>query len=132
MTIPTQSFQLIAQVQSDLTFRVSRIVHDFGDGYQQAAVVGNSAGEEFVTLNFNTLSDRSAQNLIDPEDSVSKTPTKYLLDFFLARMLDGAAFNVTTTRGATLLVYFAESEINLRIISRKAFSTGLKFRQARV
>ncbi len=129
--MPTQTFQLIGQVGSDLMLSVARIVHDFGDGYESATVTGNSAGQEFVTLVFNTLSDRSAQNLTDPEDSVSKTPVEYLLDFFLARMADGAAFNVTTTRGATLLVTFAESEVNLRTISRKAFSTGLRFRQHR-
>jgi hypothetical protein len=126
-----ETFLLVSQIGSDLSLSVARIVHDFGDGYEKATVTGNSAGEEYVTLVFNTLTDRDSDTVTDPEDMVVKTKTKYLIDFFLRRMNDGEAFNVTTTRGATLLVTFAESEINLKTISRKAFSTGLRFRQHR-
>ena len=129
--MPTQTFQLIGQIGSEYELRVARIDHDFGDGYDSSTLVGNSAGQEFVTLVFNALTDRTGDQITDPEDSVSKTKTEYVKDFFLARMADGAAFNVTTTRGETLLVKFAEPSLTLRNISRKAFSTGIRFRQHR-
>lgn len=129
--MPTQTFQLPGQLTSEYELQFARIVHDFGDGYESAALVGNSSGQEFVTLVFNALTDRSGDVLTDPEDSTSKTKAKYLIDFFARRMVDGAAFNVTTTRGDTLLVTFAESTLNMKIIGRKAFSTGLRFRQHR-
>jgi hypothetical protein len=129
--MPTQTFQITAQVGGEYRLRVARIVHDFGDGYDSSALVGNAAGEEFVTLVFNALTDRTSDQITDPEDSTSKTKFEYLHDFFLARMVDGAAFNVVTTRGDTLLVKFVESEISATNISRKAFSTGLRFRQYR-
>lgn len=129
--MPTQTFQLIGQMGSAYELQFARIVHDFGDGYESAALVGNSSGQEFVTLKFNVLTDRAGDVLTDPEDSTSKTRAKYLIDFFTRRMVDGAAFNVTTTRGDTLLVTFAESTLSAEIINRKAYSTGLRFRQHR-
>lgn len=126
-----ETFQLIGQVGSDYELRVARLYHDFGDGYATTELVGNAAGEEFVTLVFNALTDRTGDQITDPEDSTAKTKFEYLKDFFLARMADGEAFNVTTTRGETLLVLFAEPGLSLRNISRKAFSTGIRFRQYR-
>lgn len=129
--MPTQTFQLIGQIGSEYELQVARIYHDFGDGYESSTLVGNAAGQEFVTLVFNVLTDRTGDVLTDPEDSVSKTKFEYLHDFFLARMADGAAFNVTTTRSETLLVTFADPSITARNIGRKAFSTGLRFKQHR-
>ena len=126
-----ETFQLIGQLGSRYEMRFARIDHHFGDGYSTGAVVGNSAGTEYVTLVFNALTDRSTSEITDPEDSTAKTKMKYLIDFFLRRMNDGAAFNVTTTRGATLSVKFAETTIDAETISRKAFTTGLRFRQHR-
>lgn len=130
--MPTQTFQLIGQMGSGGRLAVPRIRHDFGDGYERGAIVGNSAGREYISLVFNALSDRTAQYITDPEDMATKTPMEYLHDFFLARTLDGAAFNVTTTRGDTLLCYLDEDEINWDVISKQAMKTGIKFRQARV
>lgn len=127
----TQTFQLIGQIGSEYELRVARIEHDFGDGYESSTLVGNSAGQEFVTLVFNALTDRSGDVLTDPEDSTSKTKLEYVHDFFLARMADGAAFNVTTTRGDTLLVTFGEPAIAAKTIGRKAFSMSFRFKQHR-
>lgn len=129
--MPVPDFLLIGQIGSDLDVAYARIIHDFGDGFVQQALVGHASGEESVTLIFNTLSDRSAQNVLDPEDSTNKTPTQYLLDYLKRRVADGSAFNVTTTRGVLLSVYWLEPNINWKTISKKAGSTGLKFRQAR-
>src|SRR5689334_13978103 len=129
--MPTQTFQLIGQINSGGRRVVARLRWPFGDGFEMGALVGHSDGQEFVNIVFNALSDRTAQNITDLEDSTSKTPMQYLIDFFMRREVDGAAFNVTTTRNATLLVYLDEDELNWDIIGKKAFKTGLRFRQAR-
>jgi hypothetical protein len=126
-----ETFQLIGQIGSSGRKAVARLRWNFGDGYEMGAVVGHQDGQEFVSILFNALSDRAAQNITDPEDMASKTPMEYALDFFLRREQDGEAFNVTTTRGATLLVYLDEDEISWDVISKNAHKTGLKFRQAR-
>lgn len=130
--MPTQTFALIGQIGSGGRLAVARLNFDYGDGYEQSVVVGHSSGQEFVNLTFNALSDRTAQNIVDAEDSVTRTPLEYAIAFFKRRMVDGAAFNVTTTRDDTLLVYFAEDEISYDTISKKAHRGGLRFRQARV
>jgi len=129
--VPTQTFQLIGHPSSEYELAFARLDFDFGDGYEQSVIVGHSSGQEFVTLVFNALSNRSANNITDPEDSVSKTPEKYLIDFFVRRMQDGAAFNVTTTRGDTLLVTFAESKLPIKRIGKSVGQVSLRFRQHR-
>lgn len=130
--MPTQTFQLIGQLGSDYELAFARLDFDFGDGYQQSVNVGHSDGQEFMTLVFNALSNRSANNITDPEDSTSKTPEEYVKDFFVRRMNDGEAFNVTTTRGDTLLVTFAESRLNLRRSHKQASGgVSIRFRQHR-
>ena len=130
--MPTQTFQLIGQLGSEYEIAFARLDFDYGDGYEQSVIVGHSSGQEFVTLVFNVLSNRSAQNITDPEDSVSKTREKYLIDFFTRRQVDGAAFNVTTTRGDTLLVTFAEARLNLKRSYKQASgSVAIRFRQHR-
>lgn len=129
--MPTQTFQLIGQIGSGGKLAVSKLHWNFGDGHEISAVVGHSEGQEFVNLIFNACSDRTAQNLVDPEDSVTRTPLEYAISFFRRRAVDGEAFNVTTTREDTLLVYLAEDEISYDIISKKIHKTGLRFRQAR-
>ena len=127
----TPSFQLIGQIASGGRLGFARLRWDFGDGYEWGALVGHSDGRESMTCVFNALSDRTADNITDAEDSTSKTPMEYLHDFFVRREQDGAAFNVTTTRGDTLLVYLDEDDLSWEVISKKAHKTGLKFRQAR-
>lgn len=129
--MPTQTFQLIGQLGSAGSKRVARLRFNYGDGYEQAVVVGHADGQEFVELSFNAMSDRTADNFTDPEDSVSKTPMEYLQDFFMRRQADGAAFNVTTNRGATLLVYLDEDEINWEYFAKQAHKITMRFRQAR-
>lgn len=129
--MPTQTFQLIGQINSEYELAYARLDFDFGDGYEQSVIVGHSAGQEFVTLVFNVLSNRSAQNILDPEDATNKTPEKYLIDFFKNRMVDGAAFNVTTTRGDTLLVTFADSRLPITRISKQVGQISIRFRQHR-
>ncbi len=129
--MPTQTLQITGQLNSDYELSFARLEFNFGDGYEQAAIVGHSSGQEFVTLNFNGLSNRSAQNLTDPEDSMAKTPEKYLIDFFKRRMVDGEAFNVTTTRGDTLLVTFADSTLPLKRFGKNVSSVAIRFKQHR-
>lgn len=129
--MPTQTFQLIGQIGSTGRKAVARLRFDYGDGYEQGVIVGHADGQEFMTCTFNAISDRSANNITDPEDSTSKTPMEYLHDFFMRREVDGAAFNVTTTRGATLLVYLDEDSINWDVIAKNAHKITLRFRQAR-
>jgi hypothetical protein len=126
-----ENFLLIGQMGSDYELAVARLEFDYGDGYDQGAVVGHSSGQEFVTLTFNALSNRSAQNLTDPEDATSKTPEKYLIDFFTRRMVDGEAFNVTTTRGATLLVKFADHRLPIKRVGKSIGQVSIRFRQHR-
>lgn len=129
--MPTESFQLIGQLGSAGKKAVARLRWNFGDGYEYGAVVGHADGQEFVTLTFNALSDRSANNIVDPFDSVSKTPMEYLQDFFMRHEVSGAALNVTTTRGAALLVYLDEDEINWERFGKQVDKITLRFRQAR-
>lgn len=129
--MPTPSFALPGQLGSDYELSFARLEQNFGDGYETAAIVGHSSGQEFVTLTFNAISNRSAQNITDPEDSTSKTPEKYLIDFFTRRMVDGAAFNVTTTRGDTLLVTFAQDSLPINRFSRNVGRVSIKFKQHR-
>ncbi|MGH7815784.1 MAG: hypothetical protein ACREOR_00185 [Candidatus Binatia bacterium] len=129
--MPTQTFVLIGQPSSEYELAFARLDFDFGDGYEQSVIVGHSSGQEFVTLVFNALSNRSAQNITDPEDSTAKTPEKYLIDFFTRRMVDGAAFNVTTTRGATLLVTFADSKLPIKRTGKNIGQINIRFRQHR-
>lgn len=130
--MPTQTLSLIGSIGSGGKLAIARLRFDYGDGYEQGVIVGHTDGREFVSLVFNALSDRSANNITDPEDATSKTPMEYFKDFFVRRVQDGAAFNVTTTRGDTLLVYLDEDEINWDVITKQAMKTGLRFRQARV
>lgn len=129
--MPTQTFQLIGQIGSGGSLSVARLRFRYGGGYEQSVLVGHSSGDESVSLVFNALSDRTAQNLVDAEDSVTRTPLEYAIAFFTRRMVDGAAFNVTTTRGDTLLVYLDEETISYDYISKSVFKGGLRFRQAR-
>lgn len=129
--MPTQTFQLIGQPGSDYELAFARLEFNFGDGYEQAVIVGHSSGQEFATLTFNVISNRSAQNLTDPEDSTNKTPEKYLIDFFTRRMVDGEAFNVTTTRGDTLLVTFAQDTLPIKRIAKNAGQISIRFKQHR-
>ena len=126
-----ETFQLIGQIGSGGSLSVARLRFRYGGGYEQSALVGHSSGDESVSLVFNALSDRTAQNLVDAEDSATRTPLEYAIAFFTRRMVDGAAFNVTTTRGDTLLVYLDEDTISYDYISKSVFKGGLRFRQAR-
>lgn len=67
-----ETFQLIGQIGSEYEIRVARIDHDFGDGYDSSTLVGNSAGQEFVTLVFNALTDRTGDQITDPEDGAAR------------------------------------------------------------
>lgn len=129
--MPTQTFQLIGQLESGYEINFARLDFDYGDGYMQSVNVGHSSGQEFVNLTFNAISNRAAQNITDPEDSTSKTPEKYLIDFFARRMNDGAAFNVTTIRGDTLLVTFADPRLNITRFSKQVGKVTIRFRQYR-
>lgn len=129
--MPTQTLQITGQLGSDYELAFARLDFDYGDGYEQSVIVGHSSGQEFVNLTFNGLSNRSAQNITDPEDSTSKTPEKYLIDFFTRRMVDGAAFNVTTTRGDTLLVTFADSRLSINRFSKQVGKVTVRLRQHR-
>ena len=130
--MPAETFQLIGQIGSSGRKAVARLHWNFGDGYEMGALVGHADGQEFVHIIFNALSDRSANNITDPFDSVSKTPMEYFQDFFMRHEVSGAACNVVTTRGDTLLVYLDEDEINWDVIGKQAHKTGIRFRQARV
>src|SRR5262245_38694195 len=127
----TQSLQLIGQIGSEYELEFAEIVRDYGDGRDDSVLVGHSEGQEFVTLIFNALTDRSGDTISDPEDSTTKTRMKYLIDFFTRRKVDGEAFNVTTTREQTLLVKFADRSLTAKNIGRKAYSVGIRFRQHR-
>jgi hypothetical protein len=126
-----ESFALIGQLGSDYELAYARLDFDYGDGYEQSVIVGHSSGQEFINITFNAISNRAAQNLTDPEDSVSKTPEKYLIDFFKRRMTDGEAFNVTTTRGDTLLVTFAQDALQIKRFGKQVGSVTVRCRQHR-
>lgn len=129
--MPTQTFQLIGQLGSDYELAFSRLNFDYGDGYEQSVIVGHSDGQEFINITFNVLSNRAASNITDPETSTIKTPEQYLIDFFKRRMADGEAFNVTTTRGATLLVTFADSKLNINRFGKQVGRVTVRCRQHR-
>jgi hypothetical protein len=125
------AFLLIGQLSSEYELTFARLDFDYGDGYEQSVNVGHSSGQEFVTLTFNAISDRSAQNVTDPEDATAKTPEKYLIDYFKRRMDDGDYFNVTTTRGDTLSVTFADSKLNINRFGKQVGRVSIRFRQHR-
>lgn len=126
-----ETFQLIGQLGSDYELAYARLDFDYGDGYEQSVIVGHSSGQEFINITFNAISNRAAQNITDPEDMVSKTPEKYLIDFFKRRMVDGEAWNVTTTRGDTLLVTFAQDTIQIKRFGKQVGSVTVRCRQHR-
>ena len=95
------------------------------------ALVGNSAGQQFLRLTF-SLPDRATHVITDPEDSTSKTYARYLWEFWLRRKVDGEAFNVVHPRtGTNLLCVFAERRLTLHAVTRKCYTTGLRFKQYR-
>lgn len=126
-----ETLQITGQLGSDYELAYARLDFDYGDGYEQSVIVGHSSGQEFINITFNAISNRTAQNLIDPEDSVSKTPEKYLIDFFKRRMVDGEAFNVTTTRGDTLLVTFAQDQLQIKRFGKQVGLVTIRCRQHR-
>lgn len=125
------AFQLIGQIGSSYALDFARLEFDYGDGHQQSALVGHSDGQEFMTIEFNVLSNRSAQNITDAEDSTAKTPEKYVIDFVKRRAGDGASFTVTTTRGDTLSVRLAEYRVEFQRIGGNISKATLRVKQAR-
>jgi hypothetical protein len=115
-----QTFLIKGQLTSGGRVAYSRLRWEFGEGYELGALVRHQDGREFVNYLFNALSDRPEHNITDPEDSTSKTRMHYALDFLKRREGDGAAFNVTTARGATLLVYLDEDEISWETITKRS------------
>lgn len=125
------AFQLIGQIGSGYALDFARLEFDYGDGKIDSVLVGHSDGQEFMTIEFNALSNRSAQNITDTEDSNVKTPEKYLIDFVKRRAGDGAAFDVTTTRGDTLSVKLAEYRVEFQRIGKDVSKATIRVKQAR-
>lgn len=125
------AFQLIGQIGSSYALGFSRLEFDYGDGYSQSVLTGHSDGEEAMTVEFNALSNRSAQNITDAEDSTSKTPEKYLIDFVKRRAGDGASFTITTTRGDTLTVRLVEYRVEFQRVGGNISKASIRVRQAR-
>jgi hypothetical protein len=129
--MPTPSFQLIGQIGSGYALDFARLNFNYGDGYMQSVLVGHADGQEFMTIEFNGLSNRTAQNLTDSEDSATKTPEKYLIDFVKRRAADGASFTVTTTRGDTLTVRLVDYRVEFVRIGKNVSKASIKVMQAR-
>ena len=130
--MPTQTLQLTPQLTTDAGIRFSAIVHDFGDGYRTHTLTGNSAGEKFYQFVFSVLPDRSTHTVTDPETSTTETYADYLWNFYVRRMGDGAAFNITDPRtGSTVLVRFVDTELSYNLFQRKCAATGIRLQQVR-
>ncbi len=121
---------------------VDEIPDSFGDGYDTAAIVGNSAGLLYYKLRFDFLHYGTDQlSVTDPEDSVVKSWPSYLYAFFLRRKLDGEAFNIKydtekfnltlPTTGTSILVKFVDRTLSLDNVTFKLYSTGITLRQYR-
>lgn len=128
-----QTLQVLGSYGMELDIEFAEIVRDFGDGYDDNVLVGNSSGEKFYRLVLEFLPDGTDQlSVVDPEDSLTKSYADYIWDFFVRRKQDGEAFNITDPRdGATVLVKFAESRLSYQFLTYKLFGSGLLLRQHR-
>lgn len=131
------ALRIVGQLTPERARRVARLRFNHGDGYEPSILVGHSAGEIVgYVLSFKVLPDRPGDAryvVVDDEDGdTEKTWRRYLEDFFMRRLVDGAAFDVTDqTTGDTLSVIFADNELKLALVGPNLYACEVRVKQWR-
>jgi len=129
--VPPETLLLSSLVELEVELEVAEMYWDFGDGYGRQAFVGHTSGQSFYRLKF-MLPDRSTHTVSNPETMATETYVDYIFNFWLARKVDGEAFNITDPRTlSTVSVDFVDRKLTAPMIGKRLFNTGLRFRQRR-
>lgn len=135
----TQTLQIIGSYAAGVGIEFQRINRRYGSGYDQNDLTGHTDGTLVLKLNYEFLPDDGSLTVTDPENGDAVTNwSVYLWKFFVNRMQDDEAFNVTvidpSVGGSTTLTQlfkFVDSRMDYSWFSYKLYSTGLELRQWR-
>lgn len=134
-----QTLQILGSYGAGVGIEFQRINRRYGSGYDQNDLTGHTDGTLVLKLNYDFLPDDGSLTVLDPENAnaVTNWPV-YLWKFFVSRMQDDEAFNVTvidpSVGGSTTLTQlfkFVDSRMDYSWFSYKLYSTGLELRQWR-
>lgn len=105
---------------------------DYGDGYEDSALIGSAAGLRAWRLKYNVLPG-TLDNAPEAGPLSMQSRADYLWDFFCQRKAEGnKPFIITSLRdGQQYLVKFVEHKLTYTMFMVKLFSTGLSLRQRR-
>lgn len=134
-----QTLQILGSYGAGVGIEFQRINRRYGSGYDQNDLTGHTDGTLVLKLNYDFLPDDGSLTVLDPENAnaVTNWPV-YLWKFFVSRMQDDEAFNVTVidpgvggSTTLTALFKFVDSRMDYSWFSYKLYSTGLELRQWR-
>jgi hypothetical protein len=105
---------------------------DYGDGYEDAALVGSSDGLRSWQLMYKALPG-TIQNAPEAGPLSMQSRADYLWDFFIRHKAAGnKPFLITCLRdGQQYLAKFVEHRLSYQMFMVKLFSTGVQLRQRR-
>jgi hypothetical protein len=105
---------------------------DYGDGYDDSALVGSTEGTRGWQLVYKVLPG-TMDSPVEVSDAELQSRADYLWNFFCRHKAGGnTSFTITCPRdGKDYLAKFVEHEMTYEMFAVKLFSTGLQLRQRR-
>lgn len=113
---------------------VALLTADYGDGYQDAVLVGSNEGIRAWAVQINVLLDIPDHGLIHSFNPEGETPYVYLFNFWLRQKAAGNRPFILRdpNDGRDYFAEFVDHTLNLEMMTSALFSTGLELRQRRV
>ncbi len=109
----------------------------YGSGYGEGAVVGNPEGLRTWKMKIGALPNVEGENLLNAGAQGLQTRAEYLWKFYVRHNVNNAHKPFWVRLSAPdgerdYLAEIAEEELDLRMLSRLVYSTGLTIKQRRV
>jgi hypothetical protein len=101
---------------------------NYGDGYGDGTLVGDSGGTQRWVLSAGVLPD--SEELGSLIEGLPRM--KYYWNFFQARMAEGDGLFVITFRGQSYLASFVDTKISAEVFTSDLFAGGVEVRQRRL
>lgn len=101
---------------------------DYGDGYDQSALIGPRTGLKSWRLKFNVLA-QTEDDVVSVGDS---SEADYLWDFYCRKQATGEPFVIESLRnGQYYLARFTDEKLSFELFALRLFTTGVSLQQVR-
>lgn len=125
--MPTETLDMTGMNFDVVGRRFSVLKARYGEGYQDAALVGSAGGTHRWTLSSGCLPDDENIAAIGVDSWF-----KYYWDFFQARVSNGNEVFIVEWRGQNYHAGFVETEISMEVFTSDLFAGGVEIEQRRV